>query len=74
MSTLPLQFNASQWGFLIINYVYRNVCAEIDIFFNWNILFFLLLCFAASWKFCVPPTSLEVLPHNPHFVQDLLFT
>lgn len=74
MSTLPLQFNASQWGFLIINYVDRNVSAEIDIFFNLSILLFLLLCFAASWKFCVPPTSLEVLLDNPHFIQDIFFT
>lgn len=34
MSTVPLQFNASQWGILIINDVEYNVYAEIDIFCN----------------------------------------
>lgn len=34
MWTMPLQFNATQWGILIINDVDHNVYAEIDIFFN----------------------------------------
>lgn len=34
MSTVLLEFNASQWGILIINDVDHNVYAEIDVFFN----------------------------------------
>lgn len=60
MSTVLLQFNASQWGILIMNDVDHNVYAEIDIFVNWIITIFpLFLCFSASWKFYVPPTLLR---------------
>lgn len=69
MSTLLLQFNASQWGILIINDVDRNVYAETDIFFNWIITIFpLLLYFSASWKFCVPPALLRTAPSQPPFL------
>lgn len=60
MSTVPLHFNVSQWGILIINYVDHNVYAEIDIFLNWIIIIFApLLYFSASWRFYVPPTLLR---------------
>lgn len=39
-SNVPLQFNASQWGLLIINDVDHNACAEIDIFLHRIIIIF----------------------------------
>lgn len=69
MSTVPLQFNASQWGILIINDVDHNVYAEIDIFFNWIIIIFPpLLYFSASGKFYVPPTLLRTATSQPLFL------
>lgn len=67
MSTMPLQFNASQWGILIRNDVDRNVYAETDIFFNWIIISFPSLVFFCQLKFCVPPHLFRSATLQPPF-------
>lgn len=60
MSTVLLQFNASQWGILIINDVDHNVYAEIDVFFNWIIIIFPpLLYFSCQLKVLCASQPLE---------------